>query len=89
MWKILAAMDLMIAGVLIGQLFFDIPWRIVVALAGHLIVKAWLFWPEPLSIADGFIAIIAIIGLIVTFEPVHWGAVIVLAYKSIPAFISL
>jgi len=89
MWKILAAMDLMIAGVLIGQLFFDIPWRIVVALAGHLIVKAWLFWPEPLSIADGFIAIIALIGLIVTFEPVHWGAVIVLAYKSIPAFISL
>lgn len=89
MWKILAVMDLIIAAVLISQLFFDIPWRIVVALAGHLLVKAWLFWPEPLSIADGFIAIIALIGLAVTYEPVHWGAAILLAYKSLPAFISL
>lgn len=89
MWKILAAMDLIIAGVLISQLFFDIPWRIIVALAGHLLVKAWLFWPEPLSIADGVIAIIALIGIAATYEPIHWGAVIVLAYKSLPAFISL
>lgn len=89
MWKILAAMDIIIAGVLIGQLFFDIPWRIIVAFAGHLLVKAWLFWPEPLSIADGVIAIIALFGIIATFDVVTWAAAALLAYKSIPAFISL
>ena len=89
MWKVLAAMDIIIACVLVSQLFFDIPWRIVVALAGHLLVKAWLFWPEPLSVADGVIAIVALLGIFVTLDLATWISAALLAYKSVPAFISL
>lgn len=86
MWKILAIMDLIIACVLIAGLFIDVPWRLTAALAGHLLVKSWLFWPEPLSIADGIIGVIAIVGIFATFDTITWASAALLAYKSIPAF---
>ncbi|MFT4308897.1 MAG: hypothetical protein ACMXYL_00210 [Candidatus Woesearchaeota archaeon] len=87
MIKLLGIMDLFVAGVIIGELFLDIPWRIAFAAAIYLLIKTWLFWPDIASILDGIVAVIIIIGIFYTWDAISWGSAFYIGQKAIAAFL--
>ena len=86
MWRIMAVLDLIAAAIIGLQLFAPVPWRFAVIFAVYLLIKAWLFFPEWLSILDGVIGFVILLGIFVSFDPVSWASIGVLAYKALPAF---
>lgn len=88
MWRILSLLDLIAAALIVVQLFSPVPWRIAVVCAAYLLVKAWLFFPDFLSIVDGAIGLVVLLGIFVSVSPVSWASVGVLTLKSLPAVFS-
>ena len=87
MLKLFGFMDIMVALVLVSQLFFDVPWRVAFAVAIYLLMKTWLFWPDFASVIDGIVAIIVLIGIFYTWNAVSWGSAFYIGQKAIAAFI--
>lgn len=87
MIKLFGFMDMVVAIIIISEIFFDVPWRMAFAAAIYLLLKTWLFWPDLASILDGFVAIIVLIGIFYTWNPVSWGSAFYIGQKAIMAFL--
>lgn len=88
MWRLLSFLYLVAALVLALQLFAPVPWRIAVVFAVYLLIKAWLFFPDFLSVVDGAIGLVLLLGIFVSISPVSWASIGVLTLKSLPAVFS-
>ena len=87
MIKVFAALDAVVALMILLELFsVHIHWRIVFAGAVYMFVKAWLYWPDFLSIVDGVIGLIALIGIFYINSVVGWAGFLWLGWKSIASF---
>ena len=87
MIKLFGIMDLFVAGIIIGEIFFDVPWRMAFAAAIYLLIKTWLFWPDFASILDGIVAVVIIIGIFYTWDVISWGSAFYIGQKAIAAFL--
>jgi len=78
---------MIVAIIIISEIFFNVPWRMAFAAAIYLLIKTWLFWPDLASMVDGIVAIIIIIGIFHTWNPVSWWSAFYIGQKAIIAFL--
>jgi hypothetical protein len=87
MIKLFGFMDIVVAIIIISEIFFSVPWRMAFAAAIYLLLKTWLFWPDIMSILDGVVAIIIIIGVFHTWDAVSWWSAFYIGQKALFAFL--
>ena len=81
-----ALLDLSFIIIFFLELFFPIPWRLILLGASYKFLKGWLFYPEIMSIIDAVIGFIFLISIFVHFN--IWIYIVSLIYLLQKALLS-
>lgn len=87
MIKVLAVLDALVAIILLLEvLSVHMYWRIALAAMVYLGIKAWLFWPDFLSLIDGAIGLMILIGVVYINIFAGIAGLLWLGWKSAASF---